>query len=586
MRCGEVEKNDCVKYMSLTYKLIKVCFQDATVYDNGDVDFLLEVDNWNDFSFYTTYHLHASKKLTQGVTTYLGSMHICKFGQKMMEGMLVKDLVNGYGNVFTQLPADFYTISFSIDLFKSVSLLLKTQEERAVFVKSLNFVFGKDDPRFKRIKKEECYKSTVVKRGASMDAFELKKAKQIMYSEEVFYDLERQNLKVFYQQSNEEINLKFSCPDGVKDIPGIPYGIVAFIGHNGCGKSSLLYQLAKLIYTSPNQRHHMKDIIKVTPSDVGTSRLLMFSYSAFDNFLFPGNTLSDYRLMAEGVQNRKGRFIYCGVRDVKSEMESLIDEQVQKEQKEDDVKDNLVKQLRVNNVKLKSVEELGQEFSKALEDVYSDADKCRQWECMIQRCKVRVPSLYQDICQFNSLKLAWEDDNYDGYLKLSTGVKFFLHIMSHVYAYSEDNSILLFDEPENHLHPPMLSFMMGEIQQSIRNTHSIMFVATHSPIILQDLFAKNIFVIRRDGDALTFRNPVTETYGENFGYINRLVFDLNSDICKYHNVFEYIYNKCKCKEIDKTEDVLQLFEKKLECMSLSSQMVSYISLLHEMNKDE
>lgn len=572
--------------MPLTYKLIRVCYQDATDHDTGDTDFMLEVDNWNDFSFHTTYHLHASKKLTQKVTTYLGSMHIFKYGQKEMEGPLVKDVVRDYGRVFTQLPEDFYTISFSLDLFKSASQLLKTQEERLEFVQSLNFIFGKDDPRFERISEEACYYNTVVRRGASMDAFELKKAKQIMYSEEVFYDLEKQNLKVYYRQADQEINLHFSCPNGVEGVSGIPYGIVAFIGHNGCGKSSLLYQLAKLIYTSPNQRHHMKDTITVTPSDVGTSRLLMFSYSAFDNFLFPGNTLSDYRLMAEGVQSRSGRFIYCGVRDVKSEMESLIEEHVQKKQNGDEDNDNLVKQVRVNNVKLKSVEELGQEFANALETLYSDVEKRKQWDGMIQRCKIRIPSLYQDISNFDGLELAWEENNCDRYLRLSTGVKFFLHIMSHVYAYSEDNSILLFDEPENHLHPPMLSFMMNEIQLAIRKTHSIMLVATHSPVILQELFAKNIFVIRRDGDALTFRNPVTETYGENFGYINRLVFDLNSDICNYHQVFDYIFKKNMCEYTEKTEAVLKMFEDKLECKSLSSQMVSYISMLHEQNKVE
>lgn len=572
--------------MPFLYKLIQVCYQDASRYDTGDTDFLLEVDNWNDYSYHTTYHLHASKKLTQDGTKYLGSMHICKFGQKEYESLLLMDIVKDYGEVFTQLPEEFYTISFSIDLFKSASQLLKTQEERGAFVQSLNFVFGKDDQRFERINLEDCFYNTVVRRGASMDAFELKKAKQIMYSEDVFYDLERQNLKVLYRQAEQEINLQFSCPDGVEGIDGVPYGIVAFIGHNGCGKSSLLYQLAKLIYTSPNQRHYMKDTITVSPSDIGTSRLLLFSYSAFDNFLFPGNTVSDYRLMAEGVQSRNGRFIYCGVRDVKSEMELLIEEHIKKQNRGEEINDNLVKQDRVNNVKLKSVEELGQEFSKALEVVYSDVEKRKQWEEMIQRCETRLPALYQDICNLDGLELAWEENNCERYLKFSTGVKFFLHIMSHVYAYSEDNSILLFDEPENHLHPPMLSFMMNEIQKSIRKTHSIMLVATHSPVILQELFAKNIFVIRRDGNAISFRNPVTETYGENFGYINRLVFDLNSDVCNYHKVFERIYQKNFCEYENKTEDVLKLFEDKLECESLSSQMVSYISMLHESKKED
>lgn len=572
--------------MPLTYKLIPVCYQDASAKDTGDTDFLLEVDNWNDFNYRTTYHLHASRKLTQDATRYLGTMHICKLGQKEGEGYLVNEYVKDYGHTFSQLPESFYTISFSIDLFKSISQLLKTKEARLEFVSSLNFLFDKDDPRFEQIIQEDCYHKTVVKRGSSINAFELKKAKQIMYCEEVFYDLERQNLMVVYPKAGQEVNLHFSCPDGVSGVPGIPYGIVAFIGHNGCGKSTLLYQLAKLIYTAPNQRYLLKDTIEVSPSDVGTSRLLMFSYSAFDNFLFPGNTLSDYRLMAEGVQSRNGKFIYCGVRDVKSEMDSLIADHVKRKQNGETPDDNLVRQARADNVKLKSVEDLGHEFSRALDCICFDEDARKQWDGMMKRCKERIPTLFQDINMYNSYDCVLDSgsNRIEHYLNLSTGVKFFLHIMSHVYAYSEDNSILLFDEPENHLHPPMLSFMMNEIQRAIRSSHSIMLVATHSPVILQELFSKNIFVIRRDEDMLSFKNPVTETYGENFGYINRLVFDINSDICNYHDVFDKIYEESFCQIMETTEDVIRLFEEKLECKSLSSQMVSYISMLHEQNK--
>ena len=168
---------------------------------------------------------------------------------------------------------------------------------------------------------------------------------------------------------------------------------------------------------------------------------------------------------------------------------------------------------------------------------------------------------------------------------MSTGVKFFLHTMSHIYAYNEDNSILLFDEPENHLHPPMLSFMMNEIRRAIRRTHSIMLVSTHSPVILQEMFAKNIYVIRRDGDTFKFGHPLTETYGENFGYINRIVFGLNSDISDYHKVFSKIYNLNDCNMIDSTEEVISLYHEKLDCQQLSSQMIAYIANIHEERKE-
>ena len=81
------------------------------------------------------------------------------------------------------------------------------------------------------------------------------------------------------------------------------------------------------------------------------------------------------------------------------------------------------------------------------------------------------------------------------FLSLSTGHKFFIHAYARLLAYMDDNCLLLFDEPENHLHPPLLSFMMAEIRKLLARTHSVMFIATHSPVILQETFAKNVFVV-------------------------------------------------------------------------------------------
>ena len=51
--------------MALKFKLIQNCFQDASFRDNGDVDFMIEVDNWNDFGYCTLYHIHASRRLSK-----------------------------------------------------------------------------------------------------------------------------------------------------------------------------------------------------------------------------------------------------------------------------------------------------------------------------------------------------------------------------------------------------------------------------------------------------------------------------------------------------------------------------------------
>lgn len=570
----------------LHFRVIPVCYQDATHYDRGDVDFYVETDYWNDYGFCTTYHLHASKRLTRDKTSYLGSMSIMKVGQTTYDANLLGRIFSPTEGVFNQLPEDYFMVSFSLELFKGVSLLLKLQRDRILFLQSLNVMFDSSHPLYEKVKNQDCFKSSVL-RNSTIDSFVLKKAKQIMFDEAVFYDLEQQTIDVTYQNAEASIRLDFKCPHGVTAIDSVPYGMVAFIGHNGCGKSTLLYDLASLIYTPPTQRFLLEDTIKMKPSDVGTTKLIMFSYSAFDNFRFPGNTLSDYRLMADGVDSRQGRFIYCGVRDVKQEMEILIKQHI-KDAPDPNQRNNntIVQEKRVNEVKLKPVQRLAEEFSTALNVISSNNDLAEAWNAMAEHCKEILPSLYQDLCHFSGTRLIWDSEKrIDYYMNMSTGVKFFLHTMSHIYAYNEDNSILLFDEPENHLHPPMLSFMMNEIRRAIRRTHSIMLVSTHSPVILQEMFAKNIYVIRRDGDSLTFSHPLTETYGENFGYINRIVFGLNSDISDYHKVFSRIYSLNNCNMIESTEEVISLYHEKLECQQLSNQMIAYIANIHEERKE-
>lgn len=46
----------------MNFKLIDVCFQNASAYSGTDADFYIEMDDWNDYNYFTTYHLHATKK--------------------------------------------------------------------------------------------------------------------------------------------------------------------------------------------------------------------------------------------------------------------------------------------------------------------------------------------------------------------------------------------------------------------------------------------------------------------------------------------------------------------------------------------
>lgn len=567
--------------MSLKFKLIGIRYQDASKDDDGDSDFLLEMDNWNDFGFETTYHLHASKKITKNQTRYLGYLNIMKIGQSKSEPQLLYGLYKDEKQ-FSSLPKDYVSFCFSLDLYRAITQLLPEKNQRLEFIKSLNLIFDINDSKYKDLINDECFTTSIL-RGASLSDFSIIKGKQLLLDEATYYSLEENTIKIQLENSITPIEISFNSNiQQNEQSANLPYGIVALIGHNGCGKSTFMYELAKVLYMDQKTRADYKNM-KLYPSDIGITKVIFSSFSIFDNFLFPGNNLPDYKLMAEGINNNDGRFVYCGIRNIKSELveieKVLRDAKIEQEDKPEEEKlsdeqifNNVyMNSGRVKNIVLKSNDDLRDDFNKALYKITDDKEKRKRWNQMINRSSILLPSVYNDIRFFNY------DCNIHDFNRLSTGIKYFIITMAYVFAYTEDNSLLLFDEIETFLHPPLISFMLNEIKQEIRYTHSVVLITTHTPVVIQELFSKNVYIINRDDNNISFRHPEIEVYGENFGDINNLVFGLNSDISNYHQRFDDLYESWNCNKMDNIDSIINTFKKNLNCDFLSTQMISYLA---------
>ena len=102
-----------------------------------------------------------------------------------------------------------------------------------------------------------------------------------------------------------------------------------------------------------------------------------------------------------------------------------------------------------------------------------------------------------------------------------------------------------------------------------------MMIATHSPVVLQEVMSENVRVIRRDGDVLSIRKPLLETYGENLSSIVSDVFNLTSDNTRYYDVFDSLYDKWECGTMKSAQDVLRCFNERLGAR-ISTQMAQYL----------
>ena len=543
------------------FRLIGKCFQDASRYPGDDADFFLEENDWNDYNYYVLYHLHVTRRITGGGNMFLGDVRIMKVGQRKNEKHLLAQELKK--SVFSELPPEFVSLSFEYSLFKWLSY--RPLEERQLFVSQLHMILNTHSPFYEKVKDDSCFISAML-RDSSMENYVLVKADQWINQIERRYDLRKQGVKLKYDNCDEEVALSFSCLPKLS-ASEIPNGIVAFIGSNGAGKSTALYGLAKAMYLYPEDRERLKrKFCQISPNDIGVERLILVSYSPFDNFTLPTTTNFAIAHVAEQPLEADGRFIYCGIRDMDLEYKELHSSGELKDT------DYLQKDRQILSI-VKTQQRLAADFACAFDNLRSQKKSIRIWMEMIEKAKEFMSDLAEKMYVMTDLN---NQKDWAEYFKtLSTGYKYFFHSMSYMLAYLVDGSLVLFDEPENHIHPPLLSFMMARFREILSAYNSVMLVSTHSPVIVQELFADNVLKVFRDGKMIRIQKPEIETYGATFGDINSEVFGLTADVSCYFKAIDTIYEEWDLKKAASADIMLEKMRRELH-RPVSNQVASYL----------
>lgn len=142
--------------------------------------------------------------------------------------------------------------------------------------------------------------------------------------------------------------------------------------------------------------------------------------------------------------------------------------------------------------------------------------------------------------------------------KLSSGHKIILLIITKLVETVEEKTLVLIDEPENHLPPPLLSAFTRALSDLLVHRNGVAIIATHSPVILQEVPRDCAWVLNRSGEYMSFFRPEIETFGENTGVLTRTVFKLEVTKSGYHRLIEESVNKN-----DTIEEVYEEFSNKL-----------------------
>ncbi|CAI1656671.1 Predicted ATP-binding protein involved in virulence [Serratia quinivorans] len=528
-----------------------------SVPDNNDVyDLILQQDDWNDYSFVTKYHLYLTKKITKSESIeYAGAVKIIKKGQPNDYSFMI-----GVGEL-DSLGDEFCSIGQSLDYYGRLSeLKASICNEILFFLRDINLF----DYQSQGFKEEKVWHESVMRDlKVDDDIFTL----PIFIIKNQFSSIPSISEKLTFSHSGmvNPLYIYFdSTQYGFFETEKLPCRMSVIVGRNGSGKSTTLARLSKVAYSSTQDRKEevIKNIGEILPEGLGFPKVINLSYSAFDSFQIPGVTYKEKLQLKNDLEEGRGRYIYCGVRDVCAELDSVLSGF---NFENDDEK--YISVDRQENTVLKPLEVLSDEFCKAFNIVYSDENKKEIFMLTINKLReeASLSSIVDDLIKDDFIMNA--KDYFHG---LSTGHKFVLHSMLHIILHADKRCLILFDEPETHLHPPLLAVLMSALRIILNKVDAFSIVATHSPVVVQETLSKNVNVISRSGNFIDFQRPDIETFGENIGAITSSVFSLTTQVTDYHNELDKLV-----MEYRDSNNALDMIEKCFD-EGLSIQARAYI----------
>lgn len=120
----------------------------------------------------------------------------------------------------------------------------------------------------------------------------------------------------------------------------------------------------------------------------------------------------------------------------------------------------------------------------------------------------------------------WEQRALRLFRNLSSGHSIVLLIITKLIELIEEKTLVLIDEPEGHLHPPLLSAFVRALSQLLTDRNGVAIIATHSPVVLQEVPKTCAWMLSRSGLSSRADRPRHETFGENVGILTHEVFGL------------------------------------------------------------
>jgi predicted ATPase len=442
--------------------------------------FLLVKSTWDDYGFKSTFTM--SYKYPNGEIALIGLLKIIKMG--IESGSAPID------NSFPSLSPDYCSLGSSIQFYEKLIEIIGLNKSYNILKKLKDCGISKR----KRDLFEEHpgYIHSLLRSGQDDETFT---AIEGLFNESLNVDDGFSFIFGTQISDNSEHILGFDF----EPSDYLPYRINVIVGKNGTGKTTFLANLAR-VYTGLDYPP-----VGAFLSDKPLFRqVIAVSYNPFDDFYIPANSGAE-----KGITSKSDGFFfgykYLGLR----------------------------KRLGHETYSLKTLRELELEFRRALDRVVNMELQSQLWE------------IFEPVLRDSSFrKILQTDDMLDlrsNFKNFSSGQKFVLLALIRLFLNTRKKSLVLLDEPENHLHPTILTRFMQSFNLLLEKRNSFAIISTHSPFIIQETPSRYVSILSRVSDRPEVSQLKNESFGGSLNEIVEDVFKLTVEDSSFEKTIKRIY---------------------------------------------
>lgn len=289
------------------------------------------------------------------------------------------------------------------------------------------------------------------------------------------------------------------------------------IGRNGVGKTNLLKNFVSCLLSQDDNSHGSVQFTSKNTNEKVFANIVTLSYSVFDN--------SNFHFVDKNQLNDMSYYEISLMKDFEGTRSP------------------------------KTIEDMTKEFKEALEKI-SRRGKIHRWKKAIEI--LNSDPIFSKIGVQYLIERQHQNKIAPIFNKLSSGHTYVLLTVTFLIDVLEERSLLIMDEPETHLHPPLIASLMRVVSELLTYRNAVGVIATHSPVVLQEVPRNCVTIMNRSNFSVELSRPKIQTFGENVGTLTREVFGLENHNSGYHSLLKAAVDK-----FDTFEDVSRYFNKQL-----------------------